>query len=47
MELARSSNNESDWLIPGENTRPTIPGESFKCTISRSAVSHLRAFDDV
>ena len=29
--------DESDWLIPGENTNPTIPGDSFKCTIPPSA----------
>ena len=34
----RPCNNESDWLIPGENTHPTIPGDSFKCTIPRSAL---------
>ena len=35
---ARSCNNESDWLIPGENTHPTIPGDRLKCTIPVSAI---------
>ena len=33
--LARSCNNESDWLIPGENTYPMIPGDGVKRTIPR------------
>ena len=30
--LIRSCNNESDWLIAGENTYPMIPGNARKCT---------------
>ena len=33
LGLARSCNNESDWLILGENTYPMIPGDGVKCTI--------------
>ena len=31
--LARSCNNESDWLIPGENIYPMIPRDAIECSI--------------
>ena len=37
LGLARSCNNESDWLIPGENTYPMIPGDAILWTIPRIA----------
>ena len=36
------SNNESDWLIPRENTHPTIPGDRLKCTIPLSAICDMQ-----
>ena len=34
LDLARSCDNESDWLIAGENMCPMIPWDVVKYTIS-------------
>ena len=38
LGLARPCNNESDWLIHGENMWQVIPGDAIKCTISARAL---------
>ena len=35
--LARSCNDEADWLISGKKTYPMIPGDGVQCRIPRCA----------
>ena len=39
--LGRSSNNEFDWIMSGENTYPMIPGDVIKCTIPRCVMVYI------